>query len=76
MWHDATGRETLGEKFETAAKQLLDMGLPYGADGRPRETGILKRQIETARRLGPIVETESTRITEIMNKVPRRHTKP
>ena len=67
LWREATARDTLGDRFETFAKRMVDIGLPHRADGQADETGDLSRQIREAKRRGSTVSTEWTHITEIMN---------
>jgi GNAT superfamily N-acetyltransferase len=67
LWREATVRDTLGDRFETFAKRMVDIGLPHRADGQADETGDLSRRIKEAKRRGSTVSTEWTHITEIMN---------
>jgi hypothetical protein len=68
LWRGATGRNALGEDFEGIAEQLIGAALPS------TRTKGLKRQIENAKRRGPVVQTGWTHITEVMNEMQKRPT--
>jgi hypothetical protein len=67
-WREATGRTRLGETFQELAKKLIEITLPHDAEGRLAEIGDLKRQIENAKRRGPLVLNEWRLLTDLMNE--------
>jgi hypothetical protein len=72
VWREASGSKTLGGRFQAVANQLLLISLPYDKTGSPPEIKDLKRQIENAKRRGPIVQTPWMLKTEYMNELSRR----
>ena len=67
IWVAASGKEVLGEPFETAAKTLLEIALPPNRSGWRRELGDLGRQIKNAKKRGYEVKTEWDAINDIEN---------
>lgn len=74
LWRGATGRNALGEDFEGIAEQLIEAALPSDVARNDTRTKGLKRQIENAKRRGPVVQTGWTHITEVMNEMQKRPT--
>jgi hypothetical protein len=62
LWHEATGSEVLGKKFESIAKELIEATLPNDNAGNRPEIKEMKRQIENAKRRGEVVQTQWTHI--------------